>query len=297
MRKLEKAWQAKFWKFNRFIARVLLLWLFWRTLLILSLWLSLCLKYCDKRSETFPVVICWYAAAGDTPLHCTLTHIRASFFKLSWIFSLIKLFLIKYNFRPGKYVYPDWCWSLCDVYFFIFFAMDSSYFSCILINHNDVSFCLHHGSVCCCGHWGQQWHFPCCEVPHRNICNLHAFYRDNVWTSYRMTWNNTQWISFNDISFRAIVFKINSIPWTFQCNPGRVRGRGCGRVSTLFCWKTQIVKVLYKWPLLHFSRPALPGDTGQGTIDSGTVLVLNSAVKRSISFTIGFHNYGEGPYH
>ena len=122
MRKLEKAWQAKFWKFNRFIARVLLLWLFWRTLLILSLWLSLCLKYFDKRSETFPVVICWYAAAGDTALHCTLTHIRASFFKLSSIFSLIKLFLIKYNFRPGRYVYPGWCWSLCDVCFFIFFA-------------------------------------------------------------------------------------------------------------------------------------------------------------------------------
>ena len=109
MRKLEKAWQAKFWKFNRFIARVLLLWLFWRTLLILSLWLSLCLKYFDKRSETFPVVICWYAAAGDTAPHCTLTHIRASFFKLSSIFLLIKLFLIKFFFLVCP---ADWCWSL-----------------------------------------------------------------------------------------------------------------------------------------------------------------------------------------
>ena len=168
---------------------------------------------------------------------------------------------------------------------------DSSYFSCILINHNDVSICLHHGSVCCCGHWRQQWHFPCCDPPHRNICNLHAFYRDTVWTSCRMTWNNTQWISFNDISFRAIVFKINSIPWTFQCNPGPgLLGPGCGRVSTLFCWKTQIVKVLYKWPLLHFSRPARPGDTGQGTIDSGAVLELE---KRLCEGSRWFHNHWE----
>ena len=110
MRKLEKAWQAKFWKFNRFIARVLLLWLFWRTLLILSLWLSLCLKYFDKRSETFPVVICWYAAAGDTAicyalpalwptsgLHCSNCHEYfhwLNYFLSNTIFFLVDMYTL-----------------------------------------------------------------------------------------------------------------------------------------------------------------------------------------------------------
>ena len=160
-------------------------------------------------------------------------------------------------------------------FFFIFFARsamdtDSSYFSCILINHNDDSFCLHHGSVCCSGHWGQQWHFPCCDPPHRNICNLHAFYRDTVWTSCRMTWNNTQWISFNDISFRAIVFKINSIPWTFQCNPGRVRGRGgaAGGCPLYFVERHKLPKFFINGPCYISLAPL-----GQVTPDRGQLTV------------------------
>ena len=111
------------------------------------------------------------------------------------------------------------------------------------------------------------WHFPCCDPPHRNICNLHAFYRDTVWTSCRMTWNNTQWISFNDISFRAIVFKINSIPWTFQCNPG-LGGGAAGGCPLYFVERHKLSKFFINGPCYISLAPL-----GQVTPDRGQLTV------------------------